>query len=99
MTTEDAKKRLESLYWLGIIKAQEEFSGELATYTQRAQQAIIDEISRIEDPKTVLILVLRYAHRWPFKDIARRIHYSVRQTQRLHDQALEAYAERLDKGS
>lgn len=99
MTTEAAKKRLETLYWLSALQIQDAFEGEISEKARDTEKLIGAELSQIADPQAVLILSLRYQRRWPFKEIARAIHYSVRQTRRLHDQALEAYAESLETGA
>lgn len=86
MTTNDAKERLGRLFWDDLQikhgKGDPELVAELNEITAELQSL---------DAQSTSILMLRYRSRLPFKDIAKAIHYSVAQTRRLHDAAVEKY--------
>lgn len=86
MTTAEAKERLGSLFWIAILIRR----GEAPKEQEELLDEIIAELLAL-DAQSASILLYRYRWRLPFKDIAREINYSVAQTRRLHDAALEKY--------
>ena len=52
---------------------------------------IVGEIERLEDPRYIQLLMLRYVEMKTFEEIACEMNYSYRQTTRLHGYALQAF--------
>lgn len=78
------------MFWTGLT-AQGQLPEE-AGRMEAKNRELRKELEQLNDPRGQHILLLRYACRWPFKEIAKAINYGYSQTRRLHDQAIERYA-------
>lgn len=94
MTTNDAKERLGKIYWLAVL----EKNGQATEEQHDELGEIIQEVMSL-DIMSTSILFMRYRWRFPFKAIAKEIHYSVAQTRRLHDAAVEKYRKTQERSS
>lgn len=83
-----------------LEKAVEKYVGLLETAEleaasfQEARNEIIRRIEKSDDSRFIQVLTYRYIYHMEFEEIACKMHYSFRQTLRLHKLALADFADK-----
>lgn len=78
-----------------LVAVEEEWGRMLIEY-RKAVMLRIRMIERLDDPRYIQLLTLRYIDCLRFEEIAVKMVYSWQYTLRLHGQALEAFARKYD---
>lgn len=77
---------------LKIIESEHEIE-HLQTELIRAKTTTLDKImSKVDEPNHQTLLVLRYVECLSFREIARRMHFVLRNIFNLHDAALKSFS-------
>lgn len=85
VTENDSPGNLTGPLWAPLVKQLEEKIND----TVEKCNKILNRIEAIKNPKLRMVLHLEYIEGIPREEIAERMNYSLRQIQRLYNQALE----------